>query len=194
MGDFGQFLPKFGGKWIFLEKRALRVFKYSNYLSWCKKSDKANNPFLIKMPRCWWKDKKTDGEPWFYRTLHKTGVEKIKFGTECGSLWEGKNNSNLNTFIKTIVRRSNIQYSRINQKGNWKKHKQFLLELQKMRPPSSDLHLEGWIRYCRHKYSIKLSLNTKWIQRLLNPTNAFWKDLMLYWLNLIPFGRVGKVF
>ena len=29
------------------------------------------------------------------------------------------------------------------------------------------------------------SLKTKWIQRLLNPFNAFWKDLMLYWLNLI---------
>ena len=23
-------------------------------------------------------------------------------------------------------------------------------------------------------------LKTKWIQKLLNPTNAFWKDLMLY--------------
>ena len=24
------------------------------------------------------------------------------------------------------------------------------------------------------------SLKTKWIQRLLNPTNAFWRDLKLY--------------
>ena len=29
------------------------------------------------------------------------------------------------------------------------------------------------------------SLKTKWIQRLLNPTNALWKNLMLYQLNLI---------
>ena len=28
-------------------------------------------------------------------------------------------------------------------------------------------------------------LKIKWIQRLLNPTNALWKDLMLYGLNLI---------
>ena len=25
----------------------------------------------------------------------------------------------------------------------------------------------------------------KWIQSLLNPTNALWKDLMLHWLKLI---------
>ena len=31
-GHFGPFLPKFGQKWIFLEKRALSVFKYSDYL------------------------------------------------------------------------------------------------------------------------------------------------------------------
>ena len=29
------------------------------------------------------------------------------------------------------------------------------------------------------------SLKIKWIQRLLNPTNAVWKNLMLYQLNLI---------
>ena len=28
------------------------------------------------------------------------------------------------------------------------------------------------------------SLELQWILRLLNPTNAFWKGLMLYWLNL----------
>ena len=30
------------------------------------------------------------------------------------------------------------------------------------------------------------SLKIKWIQRLLNPTNALWKSLMMYQLNLIP--------
>ena len=29
------------------------------------------------------------------------------------------------------------------------------------------------------------SLKTKWIQRFLNPTNALWKYLMLYRLNLL---------
>ena len=37
------------------------------------------------------------------------------------------------------------------------------------------------------------SLKTKWIQRLLNPTNAFWKGLMLYWLNLIFNSNQGLV-
>ena len=36
-GHFEPFLPKFGQKWIFLAKRALSVFNYSNYLpSSCK--------------------------------------------------------------------------------------------------------------------------------------------------------------
>ena len=66
LGHFGQFLPKFGKKWIFLEKKPLTVFKYFNYLPWCK-SEKTNNPFLIKMSNCWSKDKQTDKEPWFYK-------------------------------------------------------------------------------------------------------------------------------
>ena len=46
---------------------------------------------------------------------------------------------------------------------------------------SSTLHLEGQTRYFtvldrRTTNYIKL----KWIQSLLNPTNALWKDLMLY--------------
>ena len=32
---FGPILPKFGQKWIFLEKRALSVFSYCNYLPSC---------------------------------------------------------------------------------------------------------------------------------------------------------------
>ena len=48
-----------------------------------------------------------------------------------------KNNREQNSFSKTMVHRSLIQYSRINQKGNSKKHIQLLLELQKMRPPNT---------------------------------------------------------
>ena len=35
------------------------------------------------------------------------------------------------------------------------------------------------------------SLKIKWTQRLLNPTNALWKDLMLYRLNLILSSNQG---
>ena len=35
------------------------------------------------------------------------------------------------------------------------------------------------------------SLKVKWIQRLLHPTNALWKDLMLLWLNLILSSNYG---
>ena len=35
------------------------------------------------------------------------------------------------------------------------------------------------------------SLKVKWIQRLLHPTNALWKDLMLLWLNLILNSNYG---
>ena len=36
----GPFLPKFGQKWIFLEKRSMSVYQYSNYLPLCKKMRK----------------------------------------------------------------------------------------------------------------------------------------------------------
>ena len=41
-GYFGPFFPKFGQKWTFLEKRALPVFKYSNYPSSYKTQKKTN--------------------------------------------------------------------------------------------------------------------------------------------------------
>ena len=45
LGHFGPFLPRFGQKWIFLEKRALSVFRYSNYLSSSQKSAKTVEQF-----------------------------------------------------------------------------------------------------------------------------------------------------
>ena len=50
-GHFELFFHKFGQKWIFLEKRALSVFKYSNYLPSCKnykKLMKTNASTFIK--------------------------------------------------------------------------------------------------------------------------------------------------
>ena len=45
---FGFSLPKFGQKWIFLDKRAWSVFKYSNYLPLCKKIRKNQWPIPNK--------------------------------------------------------------------------------------------------------------------------------------------------
>ena len=43
---FRPFFPKFGQNWIFLEKKALSVFEYCNYLPSCQKSEETNVPFL----------------------------------------------------------------------------------------------------------------------------------------------------
>ena len=141
------------------------------------------------MPNCWWTDREqwTVRKQWFYRTLRRAEVQKIKFGNECDFLSEGKNNRELNPFIKTMVHRSNIHYSKINQNGNWKKHIKFPLELQRMRPPRQLVQLSTW-KGGLGNLDIDTQLNslkTKWIHRLSNPTNAFWNDFMLYWLNLI---------
>ena len=45
----GPFLPKFGQKWIFLEKMTQSVFQYSNYLPPCQEPVMPNEPFLRKL-------------------------------------------------------------------------------------------------------------------------------------------------
>ena len=74
LGPFWAFLPKFWQKWIFLEKRAVSVFKYFNYLPLCQKSEKTNDPFPRKMLNCW-TDRQTTV---IYRTLRRTGVQLLK--------------------------------------------------------------------------------------------------------------------
>ena len=68
------------------------------------------------------------------------------------------------------------------KKETEKKKKKFPLELQKMRLPRHLIHFSTWKgRIGILDIDIQLnSLKTKWIQKLLNPTNALWKDLMLY--------------
>ena len=68
-----------------------------------------------------------------------------------------------------MVYRSNIYYSEIYQRGNWKNN-------------SSSLHLEVWTRYFRHRYSVKLS-RTSMDLKIIKPHIAR-KGIMLYWLNL----------
>ena len=46
-------------------------------------------------------------------------------------------------------------------------------------------HLESSVRYILDIDTQLNSLDIKWIQRLLNTTNALWKNLLLYQLNLI---------
>ena len=74
-----------------------------------------------------------------------------KVGTECNSLWDEKRKKNCkpNSLIQTLIYRSNIYYSKIYQREDWKNN-------------SSTLHLEVWTRYFRHRYSIN-SLELQWI-------------------------------
>ena len=76
------FLPKVRQKWIFLEKRVLTFFKYNNYLLSCKKSEKTTDPFMKKMLN-WQMNRQTVRPLWFYRTLHRTGVQKLAFHSFC---------------------------------------------------------------------------------------------------------------
>ena len=61
-----------------------------------------------------------------------------------------------------MVHRSNIHYSKINQKRKLEKaYKTSSGTIKNETPqePSSTLHLEVWARYFRHRYSIKLFKN-----------------------------------
>ena len=60
-GHFWPFFSKFGQKWIFLENRALSVFKYSNHLRLRKNTEKTNDPFLRKISN-WLTDRQTNGD------------------------------------------------------------------------------------------------------------------------------------
>ena len=87
MGPFWSLLAKFGQKRMFLEIRALAVFRYSNYLASCKNQKKV-------MTHSWEKhqidgqtdkqidrkanrqtDRQTDGQKRFDRTLHLREVQ-----------------------------------------------------------------------------------------------------------------------
>ena len=95
-------------------------------------------------------DRESDVERWV------SHLKKSIFPTECNSLWDEKKKENCkpNSLIHALVYRSNIYYSKIYQRENWKNN-------------SSTLHLEVWTKYFRNRYSIKLSrtsMNLKIIQ------------------------------
>ena len=95
-GPFKQKLGKFRQKWMFLEKRALSVFKYSNYLPSCKKAKKNYWKKNVElMGRGWQTDRQTDNsdfiEPSVGRGSNKINWEiLLKPPTESGTnkLWK----------------------------------------------------------------------------------------------------------
>ena len=92
------------------------------------------------------------------------------------SLWQEKNNREPYPLIESMVHSSNIYYSEIYLKKLRNEYKIFLRQTP---------HLESSVRYILDIDTQLNSLDTKWIQRLVNTTNAFWKNLLLYQLNLI---------
>ena len=73
--------------------------------------------------------------------------------------------------------------AKIYKKGYWKKNMQFPLEQEKTQTPRHLIKLSIW-RGGLGIFDIETQLNyiikIKCIQRLLNLTNALWKDIMLY--------------
>ena len=73
--------------------------------------------------------------------------------------------------------------AKIYQKGYWKKNIPFPLEQEKIQPPRHLTELSIW-RNGLGIFDIGTQLNyiikIKCIQRLLNLTNALWKDIMLH--------------
>ena len=59
---FGAILPKFGQKWFFLEKKALSIFRSSNYLTLCYESEKNYQAISEKNDKLMdgWTDRQTD--------------------------------------------------------------------------------------------------------------------------------------
>ena len=113
----------------------------------------------------------------FYTPTHPPPpflTKKSIFRTECNSLWDEKKskkeNCKLNSLIQTLVCRSNIYYSKIYQEKIEKTIAQLSIWKCGLGILDKDTQLN--------------SLELLWISRLLNPTNALWKGLMLYWLNL----------
>ena len=104
------------------------------------------------------------------------------------SLWGKKIIVNLILFPKLWhIHRPNLCYSKIYQKGNWKRNIQFPLKQEKVQLPNHLAQLSIW-RGVLRILDIDTQFNfikIKGIQRLLNCTNALWKDLVLYWLKLI---------
>ena len=80
---FGPIFPKFGQKWIYLKKglsHFLNIPIIYHHTQNQKKKTMSHSWEKCQTDR--WTDRKnrhTDRQPWFYRTLQRTGVQKCKF-------------------------------------------------------------------------------------------------------------------
>ena len=87
-----------------------------------------------------------------------------------------------------------MYYSKTYQKRNWNNIRFSLDGTEKKttsQAPGPTLHLE-WVGQAFFDTYIELnSLKIKWSQSLLNPTNALWKDLILYRLNSVLNSNQG---
>ena len=102
------------------------------------------------------------------------------------TLFEAKKNCRPNPLIQIFVHRSNIHYSKVYQKENWKNNTKFPLERKKIWSPRYLVQLSIWnygLGVLRYWYSIKLSRNLM-DSKIMNLTNALWKGLMLDLLTL----------
>ena len=77
-----------------------------------------------------------------------------------------------------------LLFQNISKRKLKKKNIQFSLEQQKIRPPTQLAQSYGGLGILDIDTQLNC-INKKWIQWLLNSTNVLWKDLMLYWLELI---------
>ena len=92
-------------------------------------------------------------------------------------------NHKANPLIQTVVHRPNLHYSKIYQKRIYN----FLWNKKKIWPLRRLIQLSistSGLRLLDIETQLN-SLKIKWIQRLLNPNNALWKNLMLYLFNII---------
>ena len=85
-------------------------------------------------------DRQTDKSCFIGPSVGQTS-KKSYLKQKSATLFERKNNCKLNAFMKTMIHRSNIHYSKINQKRKLKQHIKFPLQLQKMRPPGHPVQL-----------------------------------------------------
>ena len=89
-----------------------------------------------------------DNSDWDKTSDSLTKSKKNQYFEQSATLFGTKKNKNKRTVNQILLPklwyRSDIYYFKIYQRGNWKNN-------------SSDLHLEVWTKYFRHRYSIKLS-------------------------------------
>ena len=105
----------------------------------------------------------------------------------------------LNLFIKTMVHRSNVHYSKINQKRNWKKYRQFPLEQQQQKkPPRQLIQLCVWrggLAILEIDTQLNPMLKTKWLlnSKIIKPRQSILERFIMHWLKLILKSNQGWV-